>query len=372
MELRIAQSIRHHRKAKDLTQEQLAAALDISPQSVSKWECGDGYPDITLLPRIANYFKITVDELIGNDEAGKETDINTFYDRYWDMDDQPEERFALCKDYYRKYPDHYGVMFKLGQRIVAEKRREEMPLLREICEKIIDNCTDQFFRQEAASLMCRFCEDSELDRWLDLCAPAYDAVRNEVLEERLWGLGKYEESREQYLLNMLYLSIHWLTSRSRYHGKAEMSVELNKRYLAFMTHVAGDGEIPDGWAGYAQLVLLRLAAGYFGCGNIEEGYAWLEKGVALCEKWAAIPQGTPLSLGGMFAGYRLLKADSPRLLAPNGEEIVGSAAYFLMFDGDLLLDVLTRPNGWEWFNGVREDARFRACVERAKALAPQA
>ena len=40
MELLIAERIRHYRKERELTQEQLAAELGISPQSISKWECG--------------------------------------------------------------------------------------------------------------------------------------------------------------------------------------------------------------------------------------------------------------------------------------------------------------------------------------------
>ena len=66
MELKIPEVILKKRREKNLTQEELASALGVSPQAVSNWERG-GYPDITLLPKIANFFEITVDELIGND-----------------------------------------------------------------------------------------------------------------------------------------------------------------------------------------------------------------------------------------------------------------------------------------------------------------
>ncbi|MBQ4607422.1 MAG: helix-turn-helix transcriptional regulator, partial [Clostridia bacterium] len=56
MELYLAERLRKYRKEKELTQEALAQVIGVSPQSISKWECGDGYPDITLLPGIANYF----------------------------------------------------------------------------------------------------------------------------------------------------------------------------------------------------------------------------------------------------------------------------------------------------------------------------
>lgn len=71
MNLRIGENIRRLRRQRDLTQEEVAAHLGISFQSISKWERGDGYPDITMLPSLANYFDVSVDELIGMDEIAK-------------------------------------------------------------------------------------------------------------------------------------------------------------------------------------------------------------------------------------------------------------------------------------------------------------
>ena len=66
---KLATNIKKSRMSMGLTQTELAEKLFISSQAISKWECGDGYPDITLLPTIANFFEVTVDELIGNDET---------------------------------------------------------------------------------------------------------------------------------------------------------------------------------------------------------------------------------------------------------------------------------------------------------------
>jgi len=59
----IGTKIQALRKNKNITQAQLAEALSVSPQSVSKWENHISAPDITLLPVIARYFGITMDEL---------------------------------------------------------------------------------------------------------------------------------------------------------------------------------------------------------------------------------------------------------------------------------------------------------------------
>lgn len=59
----IGTKIQTLRKNKNLTQSQLAEVLSVSPQSVSKWENQLSVPDISLLPVIARYFGITMDEL---------------------------------------------------------------------------------------------------------------------------------------------------------------------------------------------------------------------------------------------------------------------------------------------------------------------
>ena len=58
----IANKIRTLRKNKNMTQEELAEILLVSPQAISKWETGLSTPDVELLPVIARYFGITMDE----------------------------------------------------------------------------------------------------------------------------------------------------------------------------------------------------------------------------------------------------------------------------------------------------------------------
>ena len=58
-------TLKEIRKKKGITQEQLADAVGVSAQAVSKWEM-NGYPDASLLPAIADYLEVTIDELFGN------------------------------------------------------------------------------------------------------------------------------------------------------------------------------------------------------------------------------------------------------------------------------------------------------------------
>ena len=65
--MNLGNRIRELRKKNNVTQEQLASALNLSPQAVSKWEMNVGYPDISLLPAIAAYFRVSLDELVASD-----------------------------------------------------------------------------------------------------------------------------------------------------------------------------------------------------------------------------------------------------------------------------------------------------------------
>ncbi len=56
------------RKAKGIKQEELAERLGVSPQAVSKWENDISCPDIMLLPKLADIFQVTVDELLSREE----------------------------------------------------------------------------------------------------------------------------------------------------------------------------------------------------------------------------------------------------------------------------------------------------------------
>lgn len=67
------------RKTKGLTQEEFAKAMGVSFQAVSKWERGETYPDIELLPAIANYFNTSIDSLLmqsGKDNIIREATVD--------------------------------------------------------------------------------------------------------------------------------------------------------------------------------------------------------------------------------------------------------------------------------------------------------
>ena len=89
--MEMGKEIRRLRNERGLTQEALAAALNVTAQTVSKWECGNSIPDVQLLPEIAIYFGVSIDQLFAmSPEQQMERIENHIYDR--GMFTEAEER----------------------------------------------------------------------------------------------------------------------------------------------------------------------------------------------------------------------------------------------------------------------------------------
>ena len=72
-EITISANIADLRRKKGITQEQLAIALNVSPQAVSKWETNTSQPDMMTLPLIADFFGVSIDYLVGREQISRYT-----------------------------------------------------------------------------------------------------------------------------------------------------------------------------------------------------------------------------------------------------------------------------------------------------------
>ena len=89
--MEMGKEIRRLRQDRGLTQEALAAALNVTAQTVSKWECGNSIPDVQLLPEIAVYFGVSIDQLFAmTPQQQMERIENRIYAR--GLFDEAEER----------------------------------------------------------------------------------------------------------------------------------------------------------------------------------------------------------------------------------------------------------------------------------------
>ena len=75
----IGSVIARERRLRGVTQQELAERLGVSKAAVSKWEVGQSMPDVALLPRIAAYFSLTLDELFGYRPVLSDEEMATLY-----------------------------------------------------------------------------------------------------------------------------------------------------------------------------------------------------------------------------------------------------------------------------------------------------
>ncbi len=112
MEVTLKDTLKALRRTRGCTQEQLAAHLGISPQAVGKWERGEGFPDITLLPAIAMYFDTTVDDLLGVGKARIAEKIDALQKESLRLRNRGriEEDAALWEGAYKEFPENEDVL----------------------------------------------------------------------------------------------------------------------------------------------------------------------------------------------------------------------------------------------------------------------
>lgn len=77
--LRIAENLVRLRHDRNVTQKELADFMGVTKASVSKWESGRTVPDVLLLPQIASFFGVTLDELVGYEETLSREQIQKIY-----------------------------------------------------------------------------------------------------------------------------------------------------------------------------------------------------------------------------------------------------------------------------------------------------
>lgn len=374
----IAEKIYYYRKKNDLTQEDLANAIGVSAQAVSGWERSCGYPDITLLPGIAHTLGITIDELMGNDEIGVREDIKGFYDRLWNVDEHEKLRMAI--EYYRKYPDIYDLADTLIM-VLADwgfaSQPEYLDLLREACEKVIKNCTDNKFRHCAIDAMSCWAKDDEAEYWLEMNPKLYSYVYGEVLEERLLNQGKTEECRVQHDINNLSLMLHVIGRPSNHNGDPAVCIGHNSFLRTLIRSFGENGEIPDGWVGKYAFITMRNAAGLFGAGQTEEGFTVFAEAIDAYKRLFALPDNAPLDLGNsaFFGDIAIVQHRSDgqydTFVNGKGEDVTIREGCYFTQNQPYLYELLTRERGWEWFDSVRSDERFVKAAAEAKELSDQ-
>lgn len=181
MSKNFSDNFRTLRKQRNLTQEQIAEMLGVSCQAVSKWETSSSYPDISLLPIIADYFGVSVDHLIGHDTSKQIEEIEKVCLSADDLftENRYMEAIPILREMLIKHPANEKLMYKLAWALSGTKKESEDNYEEAIVlyHKILEISTDTEMRNRVSrDLMYRYYTKGEKDKALD-CAeklPAFE------------------------------------------------------------------------------------------------------------------------------------------------------------------------------------------------------
>ena len=128
-EINIGRVLIKNRHKRGITQDELANHLGVSKGAVSKWETGSSLPDILLLPQLASYFDISIDELIGYQPQMEQEDIKKLYIRLSKDFSMLsfEEVLAECLKIAKKFYACYPLLFELGTLLINHTSQASCP-----------------------------------------------------------------------------------------------------------------------------------------------------------------------------------------------------------------------------------------------------
>ena len=184
----IAENLKNLRKGKNLTQEEAAEILGVSPQSVSKWERGDTLPDITLLPALANLYKVTVDALIGMGKINNcqtKTAIFTTTQTHW-KNGNLSAAIEVFAEGLKMFPNDIGIMSNMAMVLALENDPAKLTQAISLCERVLaDNQGDKVHHTTRAALCFIYIKAGEKEKALAVAhrLPHMRESREVILEQ---------------------------------------------------------------------------------------------------------------------------------------------------------------------------------------------
>ena len=369
MNLNFSENFKQLRKEKGVTQEKIAEILGVTGQTVSRWELSICYPDLELLPSIANYFGVTVDSLLSNDNNSKQKEREIFYEKIKTLDwKNSTECIDFVKGYCRKYPEDDEYAYQLVRYISyyaggnEERTARYMPLLLKTAERLLETR----YRSSVIQEMTALCSGEELDKWLDM-APYAGFSRRYCLINRAMTRDDNQGWYTQQGLEMLETLAQQLDRRYSDTFGAEKKAEYQKEIMRVIESFGSNGEIPDGWKCFYAYKQLVLSACLFGQNKIEEGWREFDSAIekykyifSLKEKWLTIG-------GGIFSNLKVSKDWNYAIDEQGNRHKLFSLIGLSFYRMYIIYELLTNEK-WAWFNPVRNSEKYREALAWIKNL----
>ncbi|MBQ9944829.1 MAG: helix-turn-helix transcriptional regulator [Clostridia bacterium] len=245
----MGEKLKELRKTNGMTQEQVAQALNVSFQTISRWENGLSYPDIMLVPVIARLFDVSTDTLFDMNTNRREQLLEQYEQQYMEYCKKGNlsARLLLMREALEQFPRNYHFVMNLAETMYlfaggSATEKEEYAngryaqQIRAICDRVLDECHHEQERLRANALLCRYYAAAgnrqEAARLANSMAD-FDHCREKMLAEILCGEEKKHFLQQSMLKAMDYVvtTLVEIAFSKEYEIAASLSVDERISYI---------------------------------------------------------------------------------------------------------------------------------------------
>ncbi len=405
MKLNLGNNIKKYRKEKDMTQEALAEYLGVSSQAVSRWENDTTYPDVELIPVLANLFGVSTDVLFDMKQTQKETAATEVLTALAELTRQQPLNVSLINELIREVRLHYIDCdcfwnFWLSVNRNAYRHESILPEVRALFNTIVEGKFDIYKKVEAIKHFSVIEDDEHLDDLLKQHATTSDLSEKALLYNRYLCRGENDNIdlyRQKYLFeyvdHLVGNSSMWLEKGETINiPKIKAATELQLQLLHGLCQhtpnerhpISGNGQV-DLWVEARLWLGFHYTAFCAHIGETDKAFAALEDTVSLLEKVSVI-QNTKLSanspwlesivwtaeedyVDGSFSGL-YDKTTLEKVTYIHNEQGACYIVYPSVYYG-----FLTTEKDDKWytrysfcFDNIRNSEQYISCVKRVKSL----
>jgi len=317
MKLTLGEKIKELRTRDGRKQEDLAKALGVSNQAVSRWENYGSYPDMEIIPAIANYFGITIDELFGyqNDRDKK---ISSIIDKVKEYDihnnddlKSAEECIMVIRDGLAEFPNNEILLFTLAETLWEvgwinhdtwlgydeygyiqycydkEKKNKYWKECLKICEHLVDNTIDNSVFTRAIVIIVPLLRNfGEFDKAISYAlrmpklTQSQEYLLTEATDGKLGGeyIGKFLLQAARHLSEQVVFCI----ASNIKNFDTDMPVEKIKGAIDLLNIICDDGNMGE-HHDFVSKLYMYLSALQWKDGKCDDAFNSLDKAVKHAE-----------------------------------------------------------------------------------------
>ena len=155
-DISLSTRLKQMRTEKNVTQEELADYLNVTYQAVSRWERGEGYPDIMHLPKLARFFGVSIDQLFGISEEEDQDKIRNYVKQStaYRNAGNVEADLKLWQNAYHEFPSDCLVITNLVEAMYFADYKAYSTEIAEYGNKVLKNCKDYSLHYRVIRRMC--------------------------------------------------------------------------------------------------------------------------------------------------------------------------------------------------------------------------